>query len=179
MCRKTRILSDCRDTTFIRVTWATLMQTSNTFFALILTFSLTEQQLWNEILSKWGEWKMFIPGTYIEPEKLYLTSWTLSISRIWNNKNSSKLSSIRPWINLCLGIRVKRYKDNKLTRETIPAICVTFFKTCGRNNFPLQIWSSSLRWILFLFFWRTGFTEQNSIEKLVSWHRENNKEYTG
>ena len=85
-----------------------------------------------------SEWKLFIPGTYIEPEKFSLTSWTILILRIWNNKNYSKLSSIRPWISLCLRIDVQRYQEDKLNRELIPAICISFFKTCGRTNFPCK-----------------------------------------
>ena len=60
-----------------------------------------------------------------------------------------KFSKIRLWINLCPRGILERHKQNNLDRETCPDICIHFFKPCGRINFPLQLWSSSPRCILF------------------------------
>ena len=92
VCRNTTKLSECSGKIIIYVMRTTLMQSSNVFAALIVTFFSTKLSIWSAIeLHAVNEWKMSIRRTYIESEKLSLTSWTLSVSSGRVNKNSSKI----------------------------------------------------------------------------------------
>ena len=93
-------------------------------------------------------------------------------------KRFRKLSIIPFWIDLCPGGDIQRQKDNKLDRETCPNIGIYLLKSCEGTSLPLQLWSSSPRCILKWFSRRSGFTEHNQNEIVVSGLWDNNKDWT-
>ena len=49
VCRNTKILCGCEDTTTTYATWTTLMKSSNLFAALIVTLFSTKHSIWSDI----------------------------------------------------------------------------------------------------------------------------------
>ena len=82
----------------------------NLFIALIVTLFSKEHSIWSDIhLHTVNEKKYYsIQGTYIKPEKLSLTTWTLLVSSIQVKKTLQKLSNFRFRIDLCPGRDLQR-----------------------------------------------------------------------
>ena len=153
------------------------MQSSSFSAALIVTLFQAKHSSWSDIqLHAANEWKMSVRGTYIKSEKLSLTSWTLSVPSTGVNKDSSKVSNIRLWFDLCPRRDLQRHKYNNLDSETCPDLFIHFFKPCGAINFPLQLWSSSPHCIFYWSSWKFSFPKQSENEKLVPWYRDNSKD---
>ena len=113
---------------------------------------------------QWTSKRISFRGTFMNTEKLSLTSWTLSVSSREVNKAFRKISNIRLWTDLCPRKNLERYKDHNVYRKAFVDFSIHFSKRCGRANFSVQLWSSSHR---FIFYWSTG---RSDIAKQHKWH---------
>ena len=81
-------------------------------------------------------------------------------------KTLQKFSHIRLCINLCPRVNLQRHQNINLDRETCPDVCIHFFKPCGRTNFPLQLWSSSPRCIIYWTCWKLASQSEAKMKNL-------------
>ena len=71
----------------------------------------------------------------------------------WAN-SFQKLSYIRLWIDLHAGRKLQRRRYNKMDWKAYSHLGFLFLKFCERTNFPLQLWSSSSRYLFYRCSWK-------------------------
>ena len=133
------------------------MQASNLFAAPIVTIFSTEHSIWSEIqLYAVNEWKMSMHKTYIKPKKLCWTSWILLELSTLMGKPFSKtwLSSTLDQFACKKKASKTRIQQNGL--ESIFPLGFHFLKSCERTSFPLPLWSSSSRYFLHRWSWKSS-----------------------
>ena len=73
----------------------------------------------------------------------------------------------------------RRVLQRHIYLDTCPRFCIHFFKSRGRTNFPLQLWSSSPRCILHWSSWKFSFRKQGKTKNLFLYIKTTKKQWTG